>query len=122
MGKVSELSMLVDELKKCGEALIGISEGLADMFSGSEEEKQPVKKAEPKKKAAEEPKPEPQSEEEKPLTLEDVRAVCADKSRKGFTAEVKAILTKYDADKLSEVDPAEYKALLAEVEVLGNAG
>lgn len=122
MGKVSELSMLVDELKKCGEALIGISEGLTDMFSGAEEEKQPAKKAAPKKKAVEEPKQEPQPEEEKPLTLEDVRAVCADKSRKGFTAEVKAVLTKHGADKLSEVDPAEYKALLAEVEVLGNAG
>lgn len=122
MGKVSELSMLVDELKKCGEALIGISEGLADMFSGTAEEKPPAKKAAPKKKTAEEPKPEPQPNAEKPLTLEDVRAVCADKSRKGFTAEVKAILTKHGADKLSEVDQAEYKALLAEVEVLGNAG
>lgn len=122
MGKVSELSMLVEELRKCGETLVGISEGLADMFSGTAEEKPPVKKAPLKKKAAEEPKLEPQPKEEKPLTLEDVRAVCADKSRKGFTAEVKAILTKHGADKLSEVDPAEYKALLAEVEVLGNAG
>ena len=122
MGKVSELSMLALELKKCGEALIGISEGLADMFSGTAEEKAPAKKAAPKKKTAEEPKPEPQPKEEKPLTLEDVRAVCADKSRQGFTAEVKAILTKHGADKLSEVDQAEYKALLAEVEVLGNAG
>ena len=122
MGKVSELSMLVDELKKCGETLIGISEGLADMFSGTAEEKKPAKKVAPKKKTAEEPKPEPQPKEEKQLSLEDVRAVCADKSRKGFTAEVKAILTKHGADKLSEVDPTEYKALLAEVEVLGNAG
>ena len=122
MGKVSELSMLVDELKKCGEALIGISEGVADIFSGSEEEKPPEKKAAPKKKVADEPKTEPQPKEEQPLTLEDVRAVCADKSRQGFTAEVKAILTKHGADKLSEVDPAEYKALLAEVEALGNAG
>lgn len=122
MSKVSELSMLVDELKKCGEALIDISAELADMLSGTAEEKAPAKKAAPKKKTDEEPKPEPQPKEEKPLTLEDVRAMCADKSRKGFTAEVKAILTKHGADKLSEVDPAEYKALLAEVEVLGNAG
>lgn len=121
MSKVSELSVLALELKKCGEALIGISEGLADMFSGAEEEKQPAKKAAPKKKAAAEPKPEPQLEEEKLLTLEDVRAVCADKSRKGYTAEVKAILTKHGAEKLSGINPAEYKALLAEVEVLGNA-
>lgn len=121
MGKTNELSMLVDELQKCGETLIGISEGLANMFGGAEEEKQPAKKTAPKKKQIEEPKPEPQSEEEKSLTLEDVRAVCADKSRQGFTVEVKAILTKHGADKLSEVDPAEYKSLLAEVEVLGNA-
>lgn len=120
MGKMNELSMLVDELKKCGEALIGISEGLANMFSGAGEEKAPAKKAAPKKKAAEEPKPEPQ--EEKPLTLEDVRAVCADKSRSGFTADVKAILNKHGVEKLSEINPAEYKVLLAEVEVLGNAG
>ncbi|MBW4847909.1 MAG: hypothetical protein KZY87_20305 [Lachnospiraceae bacterium] len=120
MGKVSELSMLVEELHKCGEALIGISEGLADMFSSADEEKPTAKKSAPKKKAAEEPKPEVL--EEKALTLEDVRAVCADKSRKGFTAEVKAILTKHGADKLSEVDPTEYKVLLEEVEVLGNAG
>ena len=43
MGKVSELSMLVDELKKCGEALIGISEELTELFSSAEPEKQPVK-------------------------------------------------------------------------------
>lgn len=122
MSKVSELSVLALELKKCAEALIGISEGLADMFSGSEEEKAPAKKVAAKKKAAEEPKPEPQPEKEKPLTLEEVRSVCADKSRSGFTAEVKALLGKHGADKLSEINPAEYKALLAEVEVLGNAG
>ena len=119
MGKMNELSMLVEELKKCGETLVGLSEGLADLFSGSaEEEKQPIKKSAAKKKAAEEPKPE--VTEEKALTLEDVRAVCAEKSRSGFT--VKAILNKHGVEKLSEVNPVEYKALLAEVEVLGNAG
>ena len=121
MGKMNELSMLVEELKKCGETLVGLSEGFADLFGGSaEEEKQPIKKSAAKKKAAEEPKPE--APEEKALTLEEVRAVCADKSRSGFTAEVKAILNKHRVEKLSEVNPAEYKALLAEVEVLGNAG
>lgn len=28
MGKMNELSMLVDELKKCGETLVGLSEGI----------------------------------------------------------------------------------------------
>ena len=90
MGKVSELSMLVDELHKCGEILIGISEELADMFSSAAEEKPPVKKAAPKKKASDEPKPE--SQEEKPLTLEDVRAVCPEvlRHRVGLSYEAEA--------------------------------
>lgn len=120
MGKMNELSMLTEELRKCGETLISISEELAGMFSGYAEEKQPVKKTAAKKGKVEEPKPE--APEERALTLEDVRAVCADKSRSGFTAEVKEILSKHGVEKLSEVNPAEYKALLAEVEVLGNAG
>lgn len=108
--------MLVDELKKCGETLVRISEELADLFSSGKDAMQPVKKTAVKKKTNEEPKAE--VPEEKAL---DVRAVCADKSRKGYTAEVKAILTKHGAEKLSGINPAEYKALLAEVEVLGNA-
>ena len=59
-----------------------------------------------------------QEPEEKPLTLEEVRAVLAEKSRSGHTEEVRALLNKHSADKLSEIDPAEYAALLAEAEVL----
>ena len=59
-----------------------------------------------------------QEPEEKPLTLEEVRAVLAEKSRSGHTEEVRALLNKHGADKLSEIDPAEYAALLAEAEVL----
>lgn len=46
----------------------------------------------------------------------------ADKSRKGYTAEVKALLTKRGINKLSDVDAKDYAALLAEVEVIGDAG
>ena len=53
--------------------------------------------------------------------LKHCGAVCAEKSRAGFTAEVKAIITKHGADKLSAIKPEEYAAVLAEVEVLGNA-
>ena len=107
--------IVVDELKKCGETLISISEELTGLFSSAEPEKQPIKKSAAKKK-----EPEPPAEKE--LTLEEVRAVLADKSRAGFTEQVKELLKKHGADKLSAVDPAEYKALLADAEVLGNAG
>lgn len=62
------------------------------------------------------------SKEEKTISLEDVRAVMADKSRKGYTAEVKALLTKRGVNKLSDINPKDYAALLAEVEVIVNAG
>lgn len=117
MGKVSELSQLIEELNRCGNTLIGISEDLNNLFSSSEE----VEESEPKTKVTEEA-PAKAPKKEKPLSLEDVRAVMADKSRKGYTAEVKALLTKRGVTKLSDVDAKEYAALLAEVEVIGNAG
>ena len=60
----------------------------------------------------------PKAPEEKPLTLEEVRAVLAAKSRAGHTAECKALIKKHGASKLSGLDPKEYPALLAEAEAL----
>ena len=61
-------------------------------------------------------------EAEEPLTLEEVRAVLANKSRDGFTAQIRELLQKYGADRLSAVDPANYKALLRDAEELTDAG
>ena len=55
------------------------------------------------------------------MTLEEVRAALAEISRKGYTAEIRSLLQKHGADRLSELDPAHYRALLTEAEVLGNA-
>ena len=61
-------------------------------------------------------------EEEKPvITLEQVRGVLAGKSRDGYTAEVRAIITRHGANRLSEIKPEDYAALLKEAEELGNA-
>ena len=54
----------------------------------------------------------------KPVSLEQVRAVLADKSQQGLTAEVRTLLEKYGAPKLSQIDPAHFAALLAEAEQL----
>ncbi len=79
------------------------------MFSGNEEVQ-----------TADQPKAEVYAPDGKPLTLEVVRAVLAEKSRAGLTAKVRELLEKHGAAKLSEINPAEYPALLAEAEVLGN--
>ncbi len=58
------------------------------------------------------------SEQKQSISLEQVRAVLAEKSQDGFTAEVRAMLEKYGAKRLSEIDPANYSALLADAEEL----
>lgn len=96
MSKMSELSQVIDEMVSCGENLIQAAKALKDIFSSTEEEK-------------------------KSVSLEDVRAVLAEKSRRGFTEEVKKIISKHGADRLSGIDPSEYESLLSEAEVIGNA-
>jgi len=54
------------------------------------------------------------------VTLEQVRAILTEKSRIGYTTQVRELLSRYGATKLSGVDPSEYAALLADAEVLGN--
>ena len=50
-----------------------------------------------------------------------VRAILAEKSRTGFRAEVKAILTAHGVKQLSDVkSPEEFAAIVAEAEVIGN--
>lgn len=110
---------VITDIRSLADSLQALVEAVAE---NAPAEKVVSKASKPKKIAEKEAPAEPAPKEEKPLNLEDVRAVLADKSRSGFTAEVKAILNKHGAEKLSEIDPAEYKALLAEVEVLGNAG
>jgi hypothetical protein len=60
--------------------------------------------------------PETPKEDKKSVTLEEVRAVLAEKSREGKTAEVKGLLTKFGVNKLSELDASKYDELLKETE------
>lgn len=68
--------------------------------------------------AVSEQSPEAESKKEPVISIEDVRAVLAVKSQAGKIREVKALLMKYDAGKLSGVKPEDYAALLKEAEVL----
>lgn len=56
--------------------------------------------------------------EENIYEIEDVRKILADKSRLGHTAKIRELLEKYGAKKLSEIDPGNYKDLVADVEKL----
>ena len=64
------------------------------------------------------PKEEKVKQEEKIYEIEDVRKILADKSRLGHTAKIRELLEKYGAKKLSEIEPSNYKDLVADVEKL----
>lgn len=58
------------------------------------------------------------TKQEPSIDIETVRALLAEKSRDGKTKEIKALLMKYDAGKLSGVKPEDYGRLLSEAEAL----
>lgn len=57
-----------------------------------------------------------QTPETKKVSLEDVRAVLAKLSQLGKTADVKKLIVKHGAQKLSDIPESEYASLLHEAE------
>lgn len=94
---VDNMRSLADTIKAAAEAMVG------------NEPAQPA----PQESSAYEPKP-----TAKTVSLEQVRAVLAEKSQAGFTAEVRGLLEKHGAPKLSQIDPVNFAALLADAEAL----
>ena len=56
------------------------------------------------------------------VTLEQVRAVLAEKSHDGLTEQVRSLLQKYGAQKLSAIASDRYADLLREAKELNDAG
>lgn len=115
MSKMSEMAAAIEDLRRCAAAIADAADWLAVQFSRDEaapEESEPVKPV------SDEPVPVQPSPVKAPIALEAVRAVLADKSRAGLTAQVRSLLIKHGADKLSGIDPAKYAALLADAEGL----
>lgn len=98
MGKISELETAIKDLHEAARIINSTADVLTELFSSKETDEG--------------------VSIEPTLTLEQVRAVLAEKSRQGHTAEVRSLLQKYGAEKLSAVDPSNYKALLNDAEVL----
>ena len=107
MGRMNEMSVVIEELKTAAAAINEAVKWLTEAFGGvAEMETIPTPKPEIPAKPA--------------ITLEQVRAVLAEKSHDGFTADIRALLRKHGADKLSQIDPSEYESLMKDAEALGN--
>ena len=105
MGKMSSLDLQIKELRSCGESIIEIANALAEMFSSQAAEDTP-------------PKPDSKAEPKAPA-FEEVRHRMTVIAQAGYSAEVKALITKYGARKLSDIDPSKYEELLKEADALG---
>lgn len=92
-----ELKNLAVALSDCGKTLIRIADAMAEKKTICQLLMQSLQKR---------------------TDLEAVRAVLAEKARAGHTEEVRELLKKYGADRLSAVEPAKYKSLLKDAEVL----
>nr|DAE16830.1 MAG TPA: RILP-like interacting lysosomal protein-like 1 and 2 (Rilpl1 and Rilpl2) [Siphoviridae sp. ctVii20]DAE19393.1 MAG TPA: RILP-like interacting lysosomal protein-like 1 and 2 (Rilpl1 and Rilpl2) [Siphoviridae sp. ctezl47] len=99
-----DIRELAAALENCGKALLKVAEAMqaSEMVKGPDEK-------------AMEPSP-------KKLTLEDVRKIAAGKSRLGFTEDVRALIKKYGADRLSGISEEKYADFLKELEAIGHAG
>ena len=104
MSKIKLLLEVVNDLRSLADSV----QAVADAMVQSETASESVPAELPKSSA---PK-------EKPITLEQVRSVLAEKSHDGQTDAVRELLQKYGASTLSAVDPKHYKALLADAEAL----
>lgn len=106
MSKMNDMAMTIEKLRNAATAINDAANWLTQQFSSDDKQQNRDISAKQEKKT------------KSTLTLEEVRAVLADKSRAGHTAEIRELLKKYGASKLSLVDPKHYEALLREAEVL----
>ena len=107
---MSNMTIVVEEIRKCSEALTKIAEVLSDNLEEASSVQETPSVQETSETMATEPK--------KKITLEAVRAALAEKSRSGFTAEVKALIRRFGVEKLSDVDESRFAEVLAEAEAI----
>ena len=87
---MENLAAKIEALRLCAKTITEF----ADELAGSLPAEEPPKAAEP--------------------TFEEVRHKLILLAQAGFSAEVKALITKYGASRLSDIDPSRYAALLSE--------
>lgn len=106
--EVAQLVMkVVEDLRTLSDSVQAVCTAVTEGLSEEQEQKP---------KAIEE---KPVQEEKPAISLEKVRSVLAEKSQAGHTAEVRAIIGKYGASRLSEIDAKDYAAVLKDAEELG---
>ena len=105
MSKMKLLLDVVDDIRRLADSLQTVADSIAGNTDADDQPDQ-------------QPAPQPEKSKAPVITIDQVRAVLAEKSGQGKTKEVKALLYKYDAGKLSGVKPEDYPALMEEAKKL----
>ena len=114
------------ELMRIAEGFSIVAEGLRGLAKAEGGTKEKAVKAQPSatEKAQKQDVAKAQTEttaqeqQESPATLEGIRALMAQKTQEGKSKEIKELLQKCGAAKLSAVKPEDYPALMQEAQVL----
>ena len=113
MCRIKLLLDVIEDIRSLADSLQAVATALGQSDSENSTEPAPAPEVTPA--------PAPADPPPKAITLEKVRAMLAEKSHDGYTAEVRGLLQKYGAEKLSGVESKHYAALLKDAEVLGHA-
>ena len=119
----SDITKILVELIRCGEGMIAAAKALQESYPATgdvQDQAEASAKAPTKPSAKEAVAEEVKAEPTKTYSREDVRCILSAKSAEGFSKEVKAILGKYGADKLSALKPEHYEDVIKEAEGIGN--
>lgn len=122
MKHMNEIMQLLDNIIVCGESMARIGTLLKEFIPEFIEAvpPKPVAQKAIEAKAAPPEIPEKTAEPATPAyTFTDVRKAFSAKSHAGYTEQVKALIGKYGADRLSDVKESDYPALMADLEVIG---
>ena len=104
MAAMSEMNLVIEELRTAANALISVADSLAQMYSTPEETEAEL------------------LQERKPLKLEDVRDILRVKCEMGFAADIKQMILDLGAKSLKDVNPSDYEPLVRAVQALGTGG
>lgn len=102
MSKMAELDAALTTLADLSTSMLDVIRSMRELFTAELET------------ATEPPVTTP-----KVYTIEEVRALLLQKRRDGFRDEVKALLTAHGAERLTDIAPGEYAAMMKEAEAIG---
>ena len=106
MSKMKLLLDVVDDMRRLADSLQTVADSLVGNTDADD------------KLDSQQPTPQPKKPKAPVITIDQVRAVLAEKSVQGKRKEVQALIIKYGAERLSDIAPEHYASLLAEAEGL----